>query len=223
MLGFLKKRPVATKQYNEELFRKGFSEHLPNDFALEYVMKLWREQPFSFTVAGSRKSCLGNYMYKNGRHFISVNGDSNPYSFLVTLIHEIAHQRVRIEQGAFKRPPAPHGSEWKLQFKLLMKPLLLNEVFPQDILEVLVPHMQNPAASSTKDPALYRILLTYSSHVAENQAIHLSDLGIGQHFSFNGRRFKKIKNRRTRILAECIDTKKQYTISALALVEAHAS
>ena len=216
MFGFLNKRPQAVKSPNEEAFRKGFSQHIP-ERAVEYVMALWREHPFNFTVAGSRKTCLGNYMYKNGRHFISVNGDSNPYSFLITLIHEIAHQRVRVSQKLFRRAPAPHGHEWKFHFKTLMAPLLNPAVFPEDVLHVLLPHMQNPAASSTKDPALVRVLSRYSPQKVI-EGIYLSEVADGKIFNFNGRRFKRIQNRRTRILVECVNTRKRYTIPGIAMV-----
>lgn len=217
MFGFLNKKPQPVKPPDEEAFRKGFIQHIPEN-AVEYVMALWREHPFSFTVAGSRKTCLGNYMYKNGRHFISVNGDSNPYSFLITLIHEIAHQRVRVSQKIFQRAPAPHGQEWKFHFKTLMAPLLNLRIFPDDILQVLLTHMQNPAASSTKDPALVRTLSRYSPEKII-RGIYLSEVADGKIFNFNGRQFKRIQNRRTRILVECINTRKRYTIPGIALVE----
>ncbi len=218
MFGFLNKKPLAAKEPNEEQFRKGFQTHLPDEEAVEYVMELWREHPFNFTVAGSRKTCLGNYMFKNGRHFISVNGDSNPYSFLITLIHEIAHQRVKVNQGLFKRNPSPHGNEWKFQFKTLMAPLLRTYVFPEDILRVLIPHMQNPAASSTKDPCLVKALGAYSPEKIET-GVYLSEVTEGNVFRFNGRVFKKLQNRRTRILVECTATSKRYTIPGIARVE----
>jgi SprT protein len=218
MFGFLNKKPAPIKSVNEDAFRKGFETHLPDKAAVDYTMALWREHPFSFTVAGSRKTCLGNYMYKNGRHYISVNGDSNPYSFLITLIHEIAHQRVKVNQQLFKRPPAPHGDKWKYQFKILMAPLLKGTSFPDDILNVLIPHMQNPAASSTKDPALVRALSVYSPQKIE-KGVFLSEVSDGIVFNFNGRNFKRIQNRRTRILVECISSKKRYTIPGVARVE----
>lgn len=221
MFGFLNKRPQAVKSPNEEAFRKGFALHIPED-ALEYVMGLWREHPFNFTVAGSRKTCLGNYMYKNGRHFISVNGDSNPYSFLITLIHEIAHQRVRVSQKLFRRAPAPHGTEWKFHFKTLMAPLLNLHIFPEDILGVLIPHMQNPAASSTKDPALVRVLSRYSPEKFV-KGVYLADVADGKIFNFNGRQYKRIQNRRTRILVECVNTRKRYTIPGIAMVDTDLS
>lgn len=202
---------------NEDQFREGFAVHIPEK-SLDYVMSLWREYPFSFTVAGSRKSCLGNYRFKNGQHYISVNGDSNRYSFLITLIHEIAHQRVRIAQKPLKKRPMPHGKEWKYHFKVLMSPLLVPEVFPEDILTVLMSHMKNPAASSTKDPALVRALEEYSSH-SNKQGVYLSDIENGVIFTFNKREFKKINDRRTRALVECTQTKKKYTIPGVAKVE----
>ena len=217
MFGFLNKRPHAVKAPNEDAFRKGFALHIPEN-ALDYVMGLWREHPFNFTVAGSRKTCLGNYMFKNGRHIISVNGDANPYGFLITLIHEIAHQRVQISRKPFRQAPAPHGSEWKFHFKTLMAPLLHPGVFPEDILGILTAHMQNPAASSTKDPALVRALSRYSPEKIV-KGIYLSDLPDGKTFNFNGRQYTRIQNRRTRILVECVSTRKRYTISGTAMVE----
>lgn len=217
MFGFLNIKPKAVKHPNEEQFVRAFSKHIPQA-ALNYVLDLWREHPFNFTIAPSRKTCLGDYRFKNGRHFISVNGDSNIFGFLITLIHEIAHQRVTIEQTILKKRALPHGIEWKTQFMKLMQPLLVPAVFPPDILEVLIPHMQNPAASSTKDPALVRALAVYSPEKIEH-GVFLSELEDGKLFTFNGRKFQKIQNRRSRILVECLRTKKRYTIPGIAKVE----
>ena len=218
MFGFLNKKPLAIKKPDEDSFRRGFEAQLPDETSVAYIMDLWRKNPFSFKVAGSRKTCLGNYIFKNGRHYISVNGDSNPYSFLITLVHEIAHQHVKINQGLFKRVPEPHGNEWKLNFKILMAPLLKGSVFPGDILEVLIPHMQNPAASSTRDHALVKVLAKYSTSKVET-GIYLADVDEGKLFNFKGRKFKKLQTRRTRILAECVATKNRYTIPGIAQVE----
>ena len=217
MFGFLNKKPHAVKDPNEDAFRKGFALHIPEN-ALDYVMTLWRQHPFNFTVAGSRKTCLGNYIFKNGRHFISVNGDANRYGFLITLIHEIAHQRVQVSRHPFRRTPAPHGTEWKFHFKTLMAPLLHHDIFPDDVLGELLRHMQNPAASSTKDPALVRALSRYSPEKIE-KGIYLSEVEDGKVFNFNGRQYKRIQHRRTRVLVECVDTRKRYTIPEIARVK----
>ncbi|MDT4877542.1 hypothetical protein FQZ97_1130720 [compost metagenome] len=99
-----------------------------------------------------------------------------------------------------------------------MAPLLNLRIFPEDILQVLVAHMQNPAASSTKDPALVRVLSRYSPEKIV-KGIYLSEVADGKIFNFNGRQFKRIQNRRTRILVECVNTRKRYTIPGVALVE----
>ena len=45
------------------------------------------------TVARERKSILGDYRHSTHHvnHRISVNGNLNAYSFLITLLHELAH------------------------------------------------------------------------------------------------------------------------------------
>ena len=45
------------------------------------------------TVARERKSILGDYRHRTHyqNHRISVNGNLNKFSFLITLLHELAH------------------------------------------------------------------------------------------------------------------------------------
>lgn len=207
------RRPKITPR--EELFRALFARHIP-PASVDYVMELWEAHPFYFKVARSRKTCLGNYMYKDGTHHISVNGDANPYGFLITLIHEIAHQRVKVNQRFFQRTPAPHGETWKKQFQVLMAPLLQPNVFPENILQVLSAHMLDPAASTVKDAQLVKVL---AEHSPDEDGVFLSDLPDGEAFSFKGRRFMRIQSRRTRILVECLSTRRRYTIPGIAKVE----
>ncbi len=186
--------------------------------AVPYVLRLWTEHPFNFAISRSRKTCLGNYRFKDSQHYISVNTDSNSHSFLVTLIHEIAHQHVTLKAKLFKRRPAPHGVEWKTTFTQLMAPLLTTDVFPEEILKVLKRHMVNPAASSTKDPELVKVL----GILEENEDIDgqvLSELPTGKIFVFKNKKYKKIENRRTRTLVECMASKKRYTIASYAPIQ----
>ena len=46
-----------------------------------------------FKISRSRSSKLGDYRapFRGSPHRISVNHDLNPYSFLITTIHEFAH------------------------------------------------------------------------------------------------------------------------------------
>lgn len=217
LFGFLKKKPVSTVQTSSAKLENLLSAKIPKA-AIPYVMTLWTEHPFNFAISRSRKTCLGNYRFKDNQHYISVNTDSNDHSFLVTLIHEIAHQHVTIKAKLFRKRPAPHGVEWKTTFTQLMAPLLTSEVFPEEILKVLKRHMVNPAASSTKDPELVRVL----GILEENEDVEghvLSELPTGRIFVFKNKKYKKIENRRTRTLVECTTSKKRYTIASYAPIQ----
>lgn len=217
MFGFLKKKPVSTVQTSSVKLENLLMAKIPAT-AVPYVLKLWNEHPFNFAISRSRKTCLGNYRFKDSQHYISVNTDSNTHSFLVTLIHEIAHQHVTLKSKLFRRKPAPHGIEWKTTFTHLMSPLLTPEVFPEEILKVLKRHMVNPAASSTKDPELVKVLgiLNENGH---SEGVELSEIPTGKVFVFKNKKYKKIENRRTRTLVECMTSKKRYTIASYAPIQ----
>jgi SprT protein len=219
LFGFLKKKPIPKPKVNfEEKFTITLQAKIPAE-AVPYVIELWKVNPFSFTMPKTRKSCLGNYRLQNGRHTVSVNADLNTYSFLITLIHEIAHQHVSVNQKTFRKVAEPHGVEWKTTFTKLMQPLLVQpDIFPSDILKVLVPHMRNPAASSMRDGKLVAALKKHDANQMENGEL-LGKLEMGVAFVFNQKTFKKIENRRTRTLVEDIQTRKRYTIPSFAEVK----
>ncbi|KPM49064.1 SprT-like domain-containing protein [Jiulongibacter sediminis] len=181
--------------------------------ALEYCVNLWQEHPFSFKITRSRNSCLGNYRFQNGHHTITVNHDLNVYNFLVTYIHEVAHQRVFIFDR--KKKTLPHGEEWKSRFRELMLPLLNEKVFPPEILMPLSLHMRNPKASSTRDAQLMRAFRAFDEN-RKAAAIHLEDIELGQSFVFKKRIFKKLEAKRTRAVCMEIASKRKYTIPLLA-------
>lgn len=210
IFSFLNKKPEPVIKANAEKFTKILKLKVPEP-AINYVLDLWLKHPFSFKMPKSRKTCLGNYRQQGSMHTVTVNADLNQYSFLITLIHEIAHQHVAVNKTIFKRNPEPHGREWKTTFSMLMNPLLIPEVFPEDILVVLSKHMKDPAASSMRDQKLVLALKKYDPKL-EIAGFKLESLESGQKFLFNQKPYMKIENRRTRTLVECVKTKKRYTI-----------
>ena len=104
LFGFLRKKPSVIITTNNLKLEKMLESKIPSE-SVSYVMTLWKSHPFNFTISRARKTCLGNYRFKNQQHFISVNGDSNPFSFLITLIHEIAHQHVTLNHRIFRKKP----------------------------------------------------------------------------------------------------------------------
>jgi SprT protein len=219
LIGFLNKRPKAVIENADEKFRILMEKTLP-PAAVDYTLDLWKNNPFNFKITRKRQTCLGNYTKRNQQHFITINVEPNKYAFLITLIHEIAHQHLQINYAEKARFLAPHGVEWKKQFINLMTPLLNSEVFPNDLLQTLKLHFKNPAASSTRDPQLVKALAQYSlkSNNEENSK-YLSELPSGIKFEFNGAIYKKIEDRRSRTLVESVFNKKKYTIPSHAIIK----
>ena len=155
------------------------------DNAVRYCYDLWKKYHFEFIVTKSRITKLGdcrlNLPAPEGRdlkYTITVNEDLNQYSFLITYLHEIAHLVTGLEfdppvwrtgetayQVYGRRRVAPHGEEWKKNFKKLIEPLLLNDIssgpsrngtdregglppagniFPDDLLHLLIKFSRNP-------------------------------------------------------------------------------
>jgi hypothetical protein len=194
-----------------------FSKHLPSN-AIPYCITLWKESPFSLFIKSPRNSKLGDFRYRKDREIqtITLNSDLNPFQFLLTFIHEVAHLRVFEKFGTHH---LPHGTEWKSMFQKLMTPILSETIFPQDVLIPLRLHMKNPAASSSRDLFLMKEMSKYDKKESTAQEVFLSDVMPGITFLLAGRKFKKGETRRTRILCEEVDSGKKYLVSTLAKVK----
>lgn len=169
-----------------------------------------------FTIAKARETKFGDYRSPNAQrpyHQISVNGDMNPYAFLVTTVHEFAHlQTFNLYQHKVK----PHGKEWKKIFRELMQPFLEKAVFPPDIHQELIRYLNNPSASSCTDKNLYAVLLKYNPQ--QEAVTYISQIPEGAIFEFRNRIFKKGEKRRTRYTCVELASRKKYLFSALAEV-----
>ncbi len=163
------------------------------------------------TITKSRSSVLGDYRnaHADKAHRISVNGNLNPYAFLVTLLHELAHLITFIRYG--HRVDA-HGKEWKQQFSELLKHFLETSIFPIDIRNQLMQSLTNPAASSCADVNLMRVLRKYDP-TKEGHCL-VEELHVGSLFVIKGGRVFQCGERvRKRIKATEIATGKVYLFS----------
>lgn len=190
-----------------------FIKHLPKH-SVDYCFELWENELFEFKIKNKRASKLGDYRYEptTKKHTISVNKDLNPYSFLITYLHEVAHMHVFLQHG---RRAKPHGIEWKNQFKKLMIPMLNSDVFPDDILRKIASYIKNPKASSCNDHELTAVLSKYDS---SQEGIFLNAIPHGEVFYLGNRIFKKETLRRTRFICVEIKSGKKYLISKSARV-----
>ena len=166
-------------------------------------------------VKQERKTRHGDYRrLPNGKHQITINSNLNPYRFLITLIHEIAHFETYKSYGKLIKP---HGSEWKSVFQHLMLGFLRPEVFPSDVLPLLASHFKNPKASSDSDTVLSLKLKQFDP---PNGKIFIFDVPTGATFRLhNGKLFRKGSKRRTRFEATELASGRLYVFNPNAEVE----
>ena len=180
-----------------------------------YVKELLKHLPLLFRLTQKRLSKHGDYRRRlDGVHEISLNVTENPYRFLITLIHEIAHY-IAFEKYGFRIKP--HGNEWKSTYKQLMFPLLHPLVFPEDLLSKLALHFKNPKAATDTDFELVRVLNRYDS---DPEKTYIFELTEGDSFVLeNGKKF--IRGPKRRKLFECVEisTSKHYLISPHAVIK----
>jgi len=194
---------------------KLFAEYFPQQ-ALEPCFKLWKTLNFDFKITAGRRTKLGDYTHRSGKHKITVNGDQNPYAFLVTYLHEVAHLQT-FEQ--FKNKVNPHGQEWKSAYTRLLHEFLAMGAFDKQLEAIIIAHANNPGASSCTDPALQKALKHFNTHQQhETRLPHVEELEIGQLFLFQGRYFQLLEKQRSRFKAKLLEAGKYYLFNHLAEV-----
>lgn len=215
----------ATSPFAEKI-RSVLGPRLPEE-ALDLVVEQIQENPVSLKVVNHRTSKTGDFRapHNGSPARITVNGTLNPYAFLITLIHELAHHHVTLDHARAlqkfslrrKSRPLPHGKEWKEAFRRLMQPYLNREVFPSEILPVLIQYLENPKASSSVDHHLSKVL---KKHDPPDPTMRLEVLPFDAVFTLHGRRtFQKKEKLRTRYRCICLNTNRIYLVSAGAPVE----
>ena len=184
--------------------------YLPSN-TYEAVHQYLHQYQVHLTVARERKSILGDYRHRtHGKtHRISVNGNLNTYSFLITLLHELAHL-LTFEK--FGNKVQSHGKEWKFVFGQLLDRFIKQEVFPADIKHALLQSLQNPAASSCADDVLLRVLKTYDKK--KDNFVFVENVLDGQLFkTHDGKVFRKGEKMRKRFKCIEVATKRLYLFS----------
>ncbi|MCG2615570.1 SprT-like domain-containing protein [Terrimonas sp. NA20] len=183
----------------------------------EPVLVFLREHKVHLTVARERKSILGDYRHRTqaDNHRISVNGNLNKYSFLITLLHELAHLLTFERYG---NKVFSHGKEWKMVYGSLLADFLRHKIFPEDIEQELMRSLQNPAASTCAEDGLLRVLRRYDASAEKVRLVE--ELPLDAIFrTADGRIFQKKEKLRKRFRCVEIKTKKVYLFSPVYEVE----
>lgn len=183
--------------------------------SVEQIAKWIVEFDFKLKIKKERSTRLGDYTPpRNGmNHLITINHNLNQFSFLITLVHEIAHLTTF---NKHKDTVLPHGGEWKNEFARLMQPFLNDQIFPIDVLYALRMYMRNPGASSCSDATLLRTLKLYDQ--TENGIVFVEYLPHKSVFMYNERLFEKGEKIRTRYRCMELKTGNVYLFNALAEV-----
>jgi len=186
--------------------------YLP-EAAASPVLTLLQQYKVHLTITRERKSVLGDYRHahQHAAHRISVNGNLNPYAFLITLVHELAHLVTFLQYG--NRVQA-HGREWKQVYRMLLTRFLEMHIFPADILASLQSSLHNLPASSCADEGLMRVLRRYDKK--EEGMLLVEELPEGALFVLDdGKIFKKGQRLRKRFQCTEVKTGKLYLFSPI--------
>jgi SprT protein len=190
--------------------------------SLDDVMQYLHTYKVHLTITRQRKSVLGDYRNKHfdKNHRITVNGNLNKYSFLITLLHEIAHL---LTFELYGHRVQPHGKEWKHEYGKLLATFLRKNIFPDEIKKALIRTLHNPGASSCSDIDVTRVLRKFdpvSDETHTSGKYLVEELPIGTHFKTDDNRvFVRGNKRRTRFECLELNTKKLYLFSAIYEVE----
>ena len=189
--------------------------YLPPD-TFEPVLQYLNQHKVHLTIARERKSILGDYRHRthHDHHRISVNGNLNVYSFLITLLHELAHLLTFERHG---NRVQSHGREWKTIYGQLLDQFLKNKKFPSDIETELLQSLKNPAATSCAEDDLLRVLRRYDK---DKGMPMVEELPFHSLFRTNdGRVFRKGKKLRKRYQCMEVATGRVYLFSPVYEVE----
>lgn len=186
--------------------------------SLDEVCSLLRAHPHHLEITPARSSKYGDFSIDQpgGHPRISVNGNLNPYAFLITLTHEMAHLLTWKKHGDRVKP---HGVEWKKAFRVTLGPFLTKGVFPDDIERAVSRYLHNPAASTCSDIHLAQVLSRYDRNSSPDVKL-LEELPVNTRFMYGRERrvFVKGPQLRKRFQCHCERTRSIYLFSPIAKV-----
>lgn len=191
-------------------------KYIPQE-AFEAVYSLIITNGVYLSISRHRKTKHGDFRPAiNGSPArISVNHNLNTYAFLITFLHELAHQ---LTWNKYKHTVKPHGPEWKKAFHELLLPFINNGSFPNNIVEQLKKDSTELYHSTTADTNLAREIKQYDK---DSGLLLLETLAENTRFILpNGTRFIKLHKRRKNFLCRNLDNNRLYVFNPLAEVYA---
>jgi hypothetical protein len=196
-----------------EQYRQVLKKYLP-DGTEDTIIGWLQDYRIHLHVSKSRVTKLGDFRPRPDDQFqrITVNYNLNPYEFLVTLVHEIAHVAVWRQ---YRNKVRPHGREWKKAYSIMLGTFLDRGLFPGAVEKALARHAEKPGASSGSDLALARVMKQFDS----TPVTTLEELPAQALFRIhNGKRFRKMEISRKRYRCLCLDNRRIYLVHPMTAV-----
>lgn len=200
----------------EEVPLNHLASYIPGE-SVDDVVQYLTHYKVHLTITRKRISVLGDYRHPipGKNHRISVNGNLNPYSFLVTLLHELAHL---VAYEKYRNRIQPHGREWKKEFGEILSHFISKNIFPPDVKIALRESLHNPAASSCGDEKLLRALKNHdrpNSRTILVEQVHEQSLFA----TSDGRIFRRGPKLRTRFKCQEVATGRWFLFNSMYEVQ----
>lgn len=172
----------------------GLAPFLPAG-SLEVIGEWLRVDNLSIKLTSGRGQRLGAYKREaSGMQTILLNRNQDPYSFLITLVHEIAHMQARKLYG---RHVQPHGLEWKQTYSRLIIKAAAIPSLPADICAMMAEIARSPESRHYGKISVSKVLLKYSTKAEPGEL--LCDIPPGTRFRMpDGKVYIKGEKIRTR-------------------------
>ena len=176
-----------------------------------------KDLKFHLKITKPRDSKFGDYFpsVKNNKQRITINGNLDKYSFLITLLHELAHLYVQEKYGHHHKP---HGEEWKNTFSDLLSLAVKNELFPNRIAELILKlYIKKRSFTHT---SRVKILNSIYQDLEIEIPVRLESIPLNSKAILpNGMKVVKINQLRTRCLCRNLEDNKLYYVNKLIEVK----
>lgn len=173
-------------------------------------------------ITRERSTKLGDYhrpYSSHNYHAISINGNLNPYMFLMVLLHEMAHLDTFLHFG---RSVRPHGHEWQQCFAHLL--MLYNKEgnFPENVRTMLLHYTAHIPLSRSWLTRIENELSHYNADYIPEEDLRVRDLTPGSLFYIKTRPelvLRLVSKRRTRYQCTSEKDGTTYSVSGEAQVK----
>jgi hypothetical protein len=207
--------PVVMFKITEAEFAAQFGRYFPPE-ALSFSFYLFDKENFGIKITPHRESKKGDFRPLAPQRplpLVTINSTLSPYEFLVVYLHEVAHYMV------YKWHPkriAPHGKEWKTQYRQLFHELLSAVTLPDEVKFAFETHLQHVKSSSALDGALNDLF--YKNNVKYPNEFMVKELRPNDLFLCQKKVFRFDCLIRTRARCTMIRNNKSYLVAGHAKV-----